>query len=219
MDCKTLVRAALAACALAAPTFAAPANWAKAIDQLTAADAAHPPKHGGVVFVGSSSIVMWKTLAADFPETNTINRGFGGSELADSVYYFDRIVAPYEPRLVVLYAGDNDLWGGKTPETVAGDFRAFCAKLHAALPHARLAYISIKPSPSRWSIHEKMEQANKLIAAECAKDPRRVFVDVFTPMLDAKGQPRPELFGPDMLHMNADGYALWRSIVGPVLEP
>jgi lysophospholipase L1-like esterase len=162
---------------------------------------------------------MWKTLAQDFPGVNVINRGFGGSELADSVYYFDRIVAPYQPRLVVLYAGDNDLWAHKSPETVAADFRSFCAKLHQALPQAHLAYLAVKPSPSRWSIHEQIEQTNKLIAAECAKDPRRTFVDVFTPMLNERGEPRPELFTKDMLHMNADGYALWRSIVAPVLEP
>src|SRR5581483_3337547 len=109
---------------------AAPEKWAAEIATLTKNDAVQPPPANAVVFVGSSTIRFWTTLAQDFPGVPTINRGFGGSELADSVAYADRIVIPYHPRLVVLYAGDNDLSAGKTPETVTADFRAFCAKVH-----------------------------------------------------------------------------------------
>jgi lysophospholipase L1-like esterase len=208
----------LLALTLAASALAAPEKWAKEIDNLTKNDAAHPPARGGVVFVGSSSIVKWTTLAKDFPGVATVNRGFGGSELADSVFYADRLVIPYQPRAVVLYAGDNDLNAGKTPETVLADFQAFCAKVQTALPEARIVFISIKPSPSRWKIHAAMERANALIAAECAKDRRRVFVDVWRPMLDAKGEPRPELFVADKLHMNPQGYALWTPRVASALR-
>jgi Lysophospholipase L1 and related esterases len=198
---------------------AASDKWQKDIDAFIAADAAKPPQPGGVVFVGSSSIRMWKTLADDFAGTHVVNRGFGGSQLADSVHYFDQLVRPHAPRTVVLYAGDNDLWSGKSPETVLADFQAFCAKVHEAFPQARVAYIAIKPSPSRWKIREQMIRTNELIAAECAQDPRRVFIDVFTPMLDADGQPRPEFYIKDMLHMNAAGYAVWTRAVAPVLKP
>jgi lysophospholipase L1-like esterase len=205
--------------ALAPLALAAPEKWTDAINKFTQADKTNPPPTGGVVFVGSSSIVKWTTLQKDFPGEKVIQRGFGGSELADSVYYADRIVTPYKPRAVVVYAGDNDLNAGKTPEQVFADFKAFVAKVHASVPNARIVYIAIKPSPSRWKIKDKGERANALIAAGCAKDPKRLrFVDIWKPMLDAKGQPRPELFVADMLHMNAEGYKIWTPLVAAELK-
>lgn len=212
----------LLAALLLGPVFAAaaPATWTKEIDTLTAADAAHPPAAGGVVFVGSSSIRLWKTLAEDFPGMATINRGFGGSELADSVFYADRIVLPYRPRLVVLFAGTNDLKNGKTPEAVLADFQAFRTKLHAALPESRLIFLSITLAPSRAHLHEQMRTANRLIAADIATDPRCRFVDINTPMLDPGGTaPRPDLFVKDQLHLNAAGYAIWAKVLAPHLQP
>jgi lysophospholipase L1-like esterase len=150
----------------------------------------------------------------------TINRGFGGSELADSVFYADRIVIPYRPRLVVLFAGSNDLWSGRPPEAVAADFKAFRAKLHATLPQTRLIYLSITLAPSRARIHEPMREANRLITADCATDPRCRFVDINTPMLGADGgTPLPGLFGPDLLHLNPAGYAIWTKVLAPYLKP
>lgn len=210
MVCSLLLLAPLA--------FASPERWAATIDKLTAADAAHPPAQDGVVFVGSSTIVGWAKLPADFPGVSVIWRGFGGSDLADSVFYADRIVIPYHPRVVVLYAGDNDLMGGKSPETVLADFRVFCVKIHHALPETRIVFLAVKPSPARWKIHAEMERTNALIAAECARDPRVTFVDTWTPMLDAHGAPRPELFVHDQLHMNASGYAIWAPLVAPLLK-
>lgn len=201
------------------PAFAAPEHWKAEIDQLTANDATQPLAPGGAVFVGSSSIRLWRSLAADFPGRPVLNRGFGGSQLADSVHYFDRLVAAHRPSIVVLYAGENDLNDGKTPEQVAADFAAFRAKIQADLPGARLFYLSIKLSPSREKIWEGARRANALIAAACAADPRCTFVDLVTPMTGADGRPRAELFGPDRLHLNADGYALWTSVLRPLLPP
>jgi len=158
------------------------------------ADRANPPPLGGVVFIGSSSIQAWSNMAADFPGVPVLNRGFGGSTLADVVYYADRILLPYRPRLVVLYAGDNDLALGRTPERVLGDYRAFVARLRAAWPGALVAFVAIKPSPARRIYIDRMRETNQLIQAEIARDSLQVYVDVFTPMLDASGQPRPELF-------------------------
>jgi hypothetical protein len=203
---------------LAPLAFAAPEKWTAAIDKFTQADATNPPPRDGIVFVGSSSIVRWTTLATDFPGLPLINRGFGGSQLEDSVFYADRIVIPYRPRMVVLYAGDNDLNAGKTPETVLADFKAFCAKVHAALPQTKIIYIAIKPSPSRWKNKDKVIRANTLITEECAKDKRLVYADIFTPMLNEKGEPRPELFVKDMLHMNEAGYAVWKPVIAPLLK-
>ncbi len=203
----------------AAAIQAATERWAKEIDALTAADATNPPPAGGVVFVGSSSIRMWNTLATDFPGVATINRGFGGSQLADSVQYLDRIVLPYRPRAVVLFAGSNDIASGKTPAQVAADFKAFRTRLHAALPETKLFFLSINPAPSRAKIHDQFAEANALIEADCASDPRCTYVDIATPMLDASGGTRPELFLKDQLHMNADGYAIWKRVLAPYLKP
>ncbi len=158
---------------------------------------------------------MWQSLAEDFPGIKVINRGFGGSELADSTFYVDRIVIPYKPRIVFLYAGDNDLAGGKTPQQVFEDYKAFVSRVHRQLPRTRIAFISIKPSPVRASLLQSMKQVNGLVEAYATHARRLVYIDVFTPMLGKDGSPRPELFGPDKLHMNSNGYSLWTSVITP----
>ncbi|WP_115512475.1 MULTISPECIES: SGNH/GDSL hydrolase family protein [Xanthomonas] len=194
------------------------AAWEDDMQRFAASDARQqPPKHG-IVFVGSSSIRFWDTLAQDFPGKPVINRGFGGSEVRDSTWYADRIVIPYAPRQVLLYAGDNDLNSGRTPEQVRDDVVAFVARIRRDLPDTRISYLSIKPSPSRAQLLPSVIAANRLIKNALAPLPRVDFVDVYTPMLDANGKPRPALFREDMLHMTADGYALWRKAVAPVLE-
>lgn len=204
---------------LVAPTaWSSPEKWKSTIDGFVASDAVHPPEHNAVVFVGSSSIVKWKSLKNDFPFA-VINRGFGGSELADSVAYIDQIVIPYKPRAVVLYAGDNDIAAGKSPEKVLADFQSFRTKLHKALPAASLYYLSIKYSPSRAKFQAAMQRANELIAADCAKSAGCHFVDVNAAMLGADGRPRPELFESDQLHMKASTYALWTNMLQPLLRP
>jgi lysophospholipase L1-like esterase len=189
------------------------------IRAFEAADRASPPPLGGVVFVGSSSIKNWTDVAADFPGVPVLNRGFGGSTMADVVYYADRAVLRYRPRLIVLYAGDNDLVGGRTPERILGDYRAFLKRVRSALPATRVVYVSIKPSPSRRGYMDRAREANRLVQLAMAGDSLQTYVDVFTPMLSAKGQPRPELFLADSLHMNQVGYRLWRGILAPVVRP
>jgi len=178
------------------------------------ADRTNPPPKDAVLFVGSSSIRLWKTLPQDFPDLKVINRGFGGSQVADSVRYADRIVLPYRPRVVVLYAGDNDLAAGKSPQQVLADFQAFIGKVHGALPDTPVLYLSIKPSVARWHLIDKIRQANRLIEEYAATSKGKVvYVDVFTPLLTPDGQPRPDLLIADGLHLNAEGYRLWTPIV------
>lgn len=198
---------------------AAPEKWTADIDKFTHADALTPPPRGAVVFVGASSIRRWTTLATDFPGVPVINRGFGGSELTDSVFYADRIILPYAPRVVVIYAGENDLQAGKSPESVLSDFQKISAMIHTTLPKTRILFLAIKESPSRAKIRENVLRANALLAAECAKHPHRIFVDVATPMLDASGKTRPELFIEDQLHLQPAGYAVWTKVLTPFLIP
>jgi lysophospholipase L1-like esterase len=212
---------------LAAALFVAPcrgaeatpsADWSEAMAAFAREDAARPSPPGAVLFVGSSSIRLWSTLAADFPGMPVINRGFGGSHIADSVYHFERLVSPHRPRLVVFYAGTNDLAAGKTPEAVAGDFRAFCDQLHAARPEARIIFISIQLSPARWQHRDKFALANTYIAAFCAADPRRRLLDTNAAMLTPDGQARPEFFHADQLHLSPAGYAMWCRLLAPLLQ-
>jgi lysophospholipase L1-like esterase len=196
---------------------AAPNKWEAEIQKFEEADRQHPPAKNGVVFVGSSSIRMWQALAEDFPGVNVLNRGFGGSQLADSTYFADRVVTPYQPRMILLYAGDNDLAAGKTPPQVLADYQAFVQRVRAKLPQVKIAFISIKPSLARLKLMDQMRTANALVREYSAKQKNLLFVDVFTPMLDEAGQPRPELFIKDGLHMNREGYAIWRKVIAPVL--
>jgi hypothetical protein len=193
------------------------AKWKSELERIAANDKAHPPEPGGIIFVGSSSIRMWD-LEKSFPGKGYVNHGFGGTEIVDSTYYFDQLVGKFRPRLVVFYAGDNDINGGKSPEQVLEDFQAFAEKFKKELPKTELLYISIKPSIARWKLADKMREANKLIAAECEKNDPFIFLDVWPVMLDDKGEPRKDIFLGDGLHMNEVGYAEWAKLVEPLLK-
>jgi hypothetical protein len=210
----------VAATAAAAPAqMADPRRFENEITAFEAADKTNPPPKNAILFLGSSSIRKWTTLARDFPGHKVFNRGFGGSQLSDSIYYFDRIVLPYKPKMIVLYAGSNDIDAGKTPETVVDDCKAFVRKVEGALPETKVAFISINASQSRWKDVKKIKQANRQIAAFMAKNEKRVFIDTFPAMLDSAGEPRPDLYVWDRLHLNAKGYAIWTTIISPYLGP
>ncbi len=202
-----------------AETTNSPARWEKDILVFEAADKTNPPPKQAILFIGSSSIRLWQTIAHDFAEHKIINRGFGGSQIADSTHFAERIVIPYEPRLIAMYAGGNDINAGKTPERVAADFKAFVGTVHAKLPNTRIAYISIAPNPARWAQVERVKATNALVAEYTKQNPKLQFIDVFPHMLGPDGRPRPEIFVEDKLHMNANGYALWTKIVKPYLTP
>ena len=171
-----------------------------------------------VLFVGSSSIRLWSSLERDFPEFACVNRGFGGSCLADVVAHFDVLVGRHRPSVVVLYAGENDLAEGRRPEAVEADFETFRGLLRASVPQAHLVYVSIKPSPCREFLRAEMERTNALIAARCAGAADCTFVDLRASMLDEQGRVRSDLFSDDGLHMNAHGYELWTKTLTPVLD-
>lgn len=189
--------------------------WESSIEDFESSDREHPPEPGAVVFTGSSSIRMWSTLERDMQPLRVLNRGFGGSHLAHVNHFADRVVLPYRPSAVVLYAGDNDLseGTGKTPEMVSGDFEHFVGIVHGALPGTPVYFLSIKPSLLRWDRWPLMRDANAQIAAFAARTDGVEYVDVATPMLGETGEPRPELFGLDGLHLSETGYALWTGIV------
>ena len=192
-------------------------RWTKEMAAFEEADRRAQPPAGGVVFVGSSSIRLWD-LDRAFPGARPLNRGFGGSQIEDSIRHVDLLVIRHKPRTVIFYAGDNDIAAGKTPQQVSGDFTAFVRKIHAALPATRVAFIAIKPSIDRWALVARVREANALIRAYCDADDRLGFVDVDGPMLGWDGKPRKDLFVEDGLHLSDKGYGLWTTLVRPFLE-
>lgn len=207
-----------AASAFGQAVAADPARWEEDIAAFETADRAAAPAPGGVLFVGSSSIRLWTTLAEDFPGVPVINRGFGGSQVPDVTAFVGRIVLPYRPRLVVIYCGGNDINAGRPAAQVVADTRALVRAIQESLPEARIAYISVAPNPARWGQIETVTAVNDGIEAWMATDPRLTFIDVFPHMLGPDGRPKPDIFVDDQLHMNAKGYAIWKEIVGPYLK-
>jgi len=169
----------------------------------------------GVVFFGSSSIVKWTTLAQDFPDYTTLNRGFGGSTLQEGVLEFKRIVYPLEPSALVIYSGENDIGEGATPQQVHDRFRQIIPLIRRFYPNLPVAYISIKPTPARVAFLKQVQETNALIQADINENkfPGVTFINVYPYMILPNGQPNPDIFGPDHEHMNSIGYAIWTKIV------
>jgi len=191
-------------------------KWAKEMAAFEEQDRSDPAI-GGVVFVGSSSIRLWD-LKKSFPDVPALNRGFGGSVIPDSVAHVDLLVIRHKPRIVVFYAGDNDIAAGRTPQQVFDDYKAFVTKVHAELPATRIAFIAIKPSIQRWALIDKVRAANALVREYSAADGRLGFVDVDGPMLGWDEKPRKDLFVADGLHMTPKGYGVWTTLVRPFIE-
>jgi lysophospholipase L1-like esterase len=193
------------------------ARWEKDVAAFEAADRISPPPKGGILFVGSSTIVRWKTLQQDFPNQPIVNRGFGGNQIVDSTHFADRIIFPYEPRMIFLRAGGNDIHAGKSPEQVFEEFRQFVATVHAKLPKTEIVYISLAPSIARWEEREATRALNALVAGYVKRTPRLEYIETYDMSLDDKGQPRPEVFVEDKLHFSPEGYRLLVERVRPYM--
>ena len=189
-----------------------------AILAFEAADKIKPPPQNGILFTGASNIVGWKTLAEDFAGLLVINRGFGGSHISDCVYYAERVIIPYKPRMIVFRSGGNDIASGKTPEQVADDFQALVEKLRVKLPDTRIAFWSITPSVARLKNWDREKKCNELIRSYISAGKNMVYIDTADATLGADGKPRPELFKPDGLHFNAEAYKMFTKIIRPYLD-
>jgi lysophospholipase L1-like esterase len=207
--------------AVAIPGFAqkatSPERWEKDIAAYEVQDKTNPPPKGGIVFIGSSTIRRWTTLAQDFPEHKVINRGFGGSQIADAAKYADRIVIPYAPKAVFLRAGGNDINAGKSPEQVFADFQAFVAKVHAALPNTEVYFIGLSPTVARWKNVEKEKALNEMVKSFVPGKSNVKYVECYDMTLGPDGKPREDLFVEDKLHFNAEGNRLLADRIRPHL--
>src|SRR5690625_4359737 len=195
-----------------------PPFW-KDIQQFKKQDQQNPPPKKATLFIGSSSFTKWTDVQDYFPKHKIVNRGFGGSTLPDVIRYADDIIFPYKPKQIVIYAGDND---AAASDTISGTeifyrFKELYTLLRENLPNAEIAYISIKPSPSRKEFFPVMQKANWEIKRYLEEKEHSEFIDIWHPMLDNYGEPRGELFGSDMLHMNEEGYKIWKEVIEPYL--
>jgi lysophospholipase L1-like esterase len=194
------------------PTF----PFANEVAAFAKANEANSGAPGAVLFLGSSSIRLWNTQAS-FPDRSTVNRGFGGATTPDVLRHYPRLFPKAEPRSVLVYIGENDLAAGATPDIVARNILALLKKLRADYPKARIAYLSLKPSPIRWTLWPKMAAVNMTVAARS-----RVggfdYLDVGSSLLAHDGLPDASLFGPDGLHMNGRGYSRWNRLVDGWLD-
>lgn len=184
------------------------ARWEKDIAAFEQKDRTNPPPQKALLFIGSSTILFWKTLAEDLPNHKVINRGFGGSQIADATHFTDRIVIPYKPKMVLLRSGGNDIFAGKSPEQVFADFKNFVAKVHAKLPKTDVVFIALSPSVARWEFADKEKALNAMVLGFVKKSKHVKYLDAADISLGADGKPRPELFVGDKLHFNTEGYKL-----------
>jgi len=212
----------IAACSLAASasepaTDPDPTRFESEIAAFEKWDRQNSVPRDAILFVGSSSIRMWET-AKSFPDLPVINRGFGGSHISDVNHFMDRIVFKYKPRVIVFYAGDNDIAAGKSPQQVFEDFEAFLKVLQDRLPETNMIYLPIKPSIARWQLWPQMRETNARVEKLADEDLKIFYVNIATPMLAPDGRPRPELFLSDGLHMNEKGYALWDELLWAALQ-
>ena len=188
------------------------------IDEFRRSDSVSFPKKGSILFVGSSSFRLWKTLETDFAKYSVINRGFGGSSLPDVIRYADQIIFPYEPKQVVIYCGENDIAGGASADDVFSRFKTLFTLIREKLPKTNITFVSMKPSPSRYKFFGEIRKGNNLIRDFLKSQKNTAYVDVFTPMLRKDGRPDESLFVEDMLHMNGKGYAIWVKALKPSLK-
>ena len=177
------------------------------------------PAPHSILFIGSSSFRMWKDINEYFLGYPIINRGFGGSTLPDLIRYEDDIIFPYQPKQIVIYCGDNDIAASDTVTAaiVFDRFKKLFTDIRKKLPAVSIVYVSIKPSASRWTMKDRMLQANDKIRKFLKKRKHTGFVNVWKHMLGPDGKPWDALFLKDYLHMNADGYAIWKKLIEPHL--
>lgn len=194
------------------------AKWEKEIAKFEAADQKSPPAKGGVLFVGSSTIVRWKTLKEDFPELSVVNRGFGGNQIKDSTHYAERMIFPYEPSKILLRAGGNDINAGWPSEDVFNDFKAFVAKVRTKLPEVPIYYISLAPTIKRLKQIAEGDKLNALILAYCKEQKNLHFIDTRNSTTGPDGMPLAERLVKDMLHLSPAGYAIMTQSVRSALE-
>ena len=194
-----------------------PERWEKTISKFEKLDKENPPEPGAILFVGSSSIAMWKDLADYFPKHRVLNRGFGGSNFTDLIFYVDRVIFPYKPSMIFVYEGDNDIAQGDTPEKILENAKKLRDMIREGVGDTPVIFISPKPSVARWKMKTEYEAVNMRLKNYAEAEPETEFADVWTASLGTDGKVLDDIFLKDNLHMNAKGYRIWQKVLVPFL--
>lgn len=196
-----------------------PLVWEADIAAFEAEARRRPPPADAVVFVGSSSIRLWDSLADDMAPIPVIQRGFGGAKLNDTVYYADRLVNAYQPAGVVVFAGSNDMTPGDTkpPQQLLESYQQFVARVRADKPDLPIYYIGITPSPRRWDIWPQAKAVNAAIEEYSLRTPGLFYIETGHALMNSQGKPDAENYMFDGLHLSDQGYRVWTSIIRPRL--
>ncbi|MFY0627725.1 MAG: hypothetical protein JXR07_15615 [Reichenbachiella sp.] len=181
-------------------------------------DKVNVPEQGRLLFLGSSSIRMWVTAEKLYKKYGAINRGFGGSHTSDVLYYFDRLVTPYNPSKIIFYEGDNDISHGKSTERILDDYRKFLKLVGNMNPKTRVVFIPAKPSPSRWHLKEQYDDFNLSLLALAEASDQWEYLDLWSPLLNPKGKPNGSLYIGDSLHLSTKGYEVWDKVMSDYLN-
>jgi lysophospholipase L1-like esterase len=192
-------------------------RFEKQVQAYEAADKATPPPKNAILLVGDSQFFRWKTLAEDLPDFTIINRGIDSFQFSDILHFYDRLVLPYKPRMIVLHVGGNDVHNGKSSERVREDFKTFVAKVRATQPNIPIVFSSLTPGPGRWDEADKRRQTNKLLKDYISTQKNLHFIDLWDAMLTKEGQPREDLWVADRIHPNHQGYLVRVKIMRPLL--
>ena len=193
-----------------------PTRFQADIDKFLRADSASPPPSGGIEFVGSSIIRLWSALSEQMAPLPAYNRGFGGSQTHDVLYYMDRIVLPYRPRFVVYYCGSNDVSAGETAEAIVGRVQQFHQRLQRELPDTRMYFVSVLHAPEKRTKWAVVDSVNAQMRRYAASATHIEYIDINPPLLDARGNVRGALYLPDSLHYVPGAYALFTDVIKPV---
>lgn len=195
-----------------------PKRFQKEIEILAGKDNCFSPDQELLLFTGSSSVRMWKDVQEAFPGYHVINNGFGGSHFSDLIYYYDKLIAPYQPDVLFIYEGDNDIASGKKPQSILKEAKQLISMIRSDLPETRIVLISPKPSLARWELKEEYKKLNGMLEELASQTKGVEFADVWEAMVDENGEVYPDLFVDDNLHMNEKGYAIWEKVMARHLE-
>ena len=195
-----------------------PERWEETIQKFEQADQANPVTTNPILFVGSSSIAIWQDIAEYFPGKNILNRGFGGSNFEDLLYYADRVIYPYKPSKVFVYEGDNDIAQGESPKKTLQRAKELRKKIAQALGDTPVVFIAAKPSVARWEMKEDFLAFNRKLKAYAEKTDHTEYADVWTPAIGEDGKVVSHIFQGDSLHMNAEGYKIWQQVLAPYVN-
>jgi lysophospholipase L1-like esterase len=192
-------------------------KWGESIAKYERQDSISMPEPGGILLLGSSSFTIWKDVGDNFPGKNIVNRGFGGSQMSDVLYFKERLILPYQPVQLILYEGENDIANGKMPDTIFSELVQLVNWTKTHFPEIKISILSMKPSPRRWEFRETMLEMNKKLNKYAEETENIDFINIWDPLLGSNGKPVKDNYLEDLLHLNANGYKIWQKAISPFL--